>query len=157
MDFWKKVAEDHFYGLFSMGNRMVITNLHVVWHHGFGPWSTRDVWRHTIRMIFMAPWSKSMMLASYRDITQLTKLGSVNTKNRPALFEEHANASCAPIEPLFTPLWPWTAVKKTICTKKRILRESSVNLRYLIIKQHVLTSEIEKSRTSWSRSGLLYR
>ena len=44
---------------------------------------------------------------------------------------------------------------KSICTEKGILRESSVNLRDQIIKHHVLTSEIEKSRAFWSRDRAL--
>ena len=112
---------------------------------------TRDVWRHTHRMIFIQKLAWYIM-GNPCDIIQLTKLGTVNTPNRTALFGDHANKSFLPSEPPFTPPWPPWAAKKSICTKKRILRESGINLEYLIMNQHVLTSPIEKSRTFWSRN-----
>ena len=89
------------------------------------------------------------------DVTQLTKHGTVNTPNQASLSEHHGNVSCVPPEPLFTPLWHQWTTKRSIFVEKGILRESKVNLRDLIINQHVLTSLIEKSRGFWSRKDAL--
>ena len=59
--------------------------------------------------------------------------------------------SLVPTEAPFTPIRSLWAAKKSICKEKGILRESGVNLGYLIINRHVLMSPIEKSRAFWSR------
>ena len=89
--------------------------------------------------------------ANLHDIMQLTKHGTVNTRNRNPLLGDDANVSWVPTEPLFTPVRRRRAAEKSIFTEKRISRESEVYLQYLIINQHVSTSPIEKSRPFWSR------
>ena len=61
------------------------------------------------------------------------------------------NMSLVPTEAPFTPIRSLWAAKKSICTEKTILRESGVNLGYLIINRHVLMSPIEKNRAFWAR------
>ena len=85
------------------------------------------------------------------DIMQLTKHGTVNTRNRNPMLGDDANVSWVPTEPLFTPVRRCRAAEKSIFTEKGISRESEVYLQYLIINQHVSTSPIEKSRPFWSR------
>ena len=99
------------------------------------------VWFHTC----VTSW------ANLHDIMQLTKHGTVNTRNRNPLLGDDANVSWVPTEPLFTPVRRCRAAEKSIFTEKGISRESEVYLQYLIIKQHVSTSPIEKSRPFWSR------
>ena len=138
-----------------------------LWNHGFGC-------RHTLRMISWIhdqnPWCghhgiKSWMLIMdpwkpHRGIIQdytinETRYCEYTNRSITILFGDHANGSCGPNEPRFTPLWRRIAATKPICTEKGILRESSVNLRDQIIKHHVLTSEIEKNRWFWSRNRAL--
>ena len=145
----------------------LITNLHIAWNHGFihdlcvmcdvipsvwfswihdqNPWCRH----HTVIswMLIMDPWKPHLW------VHVINETWTVNTQNRSTLFGDHANRPCAPVEPSFTPLWHRTAANKSICTGKGILRESSVNLRGQIIKQHVLKSEIEKSRAFWFRNS----
>ena len=89
------------------------------------------------------------------DVIQLTKPGAVNTPNLSSLSGHHGNVSRVPPGPLFTPLWHQWTTKRSIFVEKGILMESKVNLRDLIINQHVLTSLIEKSRGFWSRKDAL--
>ena len=90
------------------------------------------------------------IMGNLYDVTQLTKLGAVNTQCRPALFSQYANVSDVTSELLFTPLWRARRTEKSILTQNGILRESKVYLRDLIINRHVLVSPIEKSRAFWS-------
>ena len=89
--------------------------------------------------------------ANLHDAMQLTKHGTVNTRNRNPLFGDDANVSWVPTGPLFTPVRRCRPAEKSNSTEKGISRESEVYLQYLVINQHVLASPIGKSRPFWSR------
>ena len=94
--------------------------------------------------------------ANLHDIMQLTKHGTVNTRNRNPLLGDDANVSWVPTWTSIhtcpqSPVRRCRAAEKSIFTEKGISRESEVYLQYLVINQHVLASPIGKSRPFWSR------